>query len=109
MPKINFKEEDIKEIIRLYMEERLSLAKIGQKFSVSPRPIKRILKENDITLRTNGESLRDDLTGKKFGKLTVLYLDPNYVPKAGRHAIWLCKCDCGNEISVESNHLKDGS
>lgn len=52
---------------------------------------------------------RQDLTGQRFGKLVVIGLDPNYVPKSGRHAKWLCKCDCGNEKVVQSNHLKDGS
>ena len=52
---------------------------------------------------------REDLTGRRFGKLTVISLDPNYVPQSGRHAKWLCKCDCGNFKVVQSNHLKDGT
>ena len=52
---------------------------------------------------------REDLTGKRFGKLTVVSIDPDYVPQSGRHAKWLCLCDCGNYRSVQSNHLKDGS
>ena len=50
-----------------------------------------------------------DLSGQRFGKLTVVELDPEYVRKSGRHARWLCKCDCGKIKSVQSNHLKDGS
>ena len=52
---------------------------------------------------------REDLTGRRFGKLVVISIDPDYVPKSGRHARWLCKCDCGNYKTVQSNHLKDGS
>ena len=47
-----------------------------------------------------------DLSGKKFGKLTVVSL-------AGRgkrgHAKWLCKCECGNEKTVLGYHLTSGN
>lgn len=32
-----------------------------------------------------------DLTGQRFGKLTVLYRGPN----KGEQPTWICKCDCG--------------
>lgn len=47
-----------------------------------------------------------DLTGQKFGKLTVMYM--NGKDKYGI-AIAHCKCDCGNEKDVLSNNLKRGS
>lgn len=40
-----------------------------------------------------------DLTGIKVDRLTPQY----YVPKKG----WLCKCDCGNEIYVDTYRLKN--
>lgn len=49
-----------------------------------------------------------DLTGQRFGKLVVISLDPDYIPKSGRHAKWLCKCDCGNYKIAQSNHLIAG-
>lgn len=40
-----------------------------------------------------------DLTGKRFGMLTVLsQADKNKC----NHIVWLCKCDCGNTSLVES-------
>ena len=33
-----------------------------------------------------------DLTGQKFGRLTVVKRGENY----RNHSRWLCKCDCGN-------------
>ena len=46
---------------------------------------------------------RNDLTGQKFGMLTVIeYTGRN---NASRNAIWRCKCDCGNECEVDSNNL----
>lgn len=45
-----------------------------------------------------------DLTGKKFGRLTVLKIDK----KVRRSYYWLCKCDCGTLKSIKGSHLKDG-
>ena len=52
-----------------------------------------------------------DLTGQKFGRLTPVYYDPNYINKNGkRQAVWWCECDCGNSelVPVITQHLKDG-
>lgn len=40
-----------------------------------------------------------DLTGKRFGKLTVLEPTEQRVRDA---VVWRCRCECGNEIFVES-------
>lgn len=47
-----------------------------------------------------------DLTGKRFGKLTVL---SECDERKNGSVVWLCKCDCGNLIKVRSNHLRRGS
>jgi len=47
-----------------------------------------------------------DLTGKKFNRLLVLYLD--YMHEK-RGAYWLCKCDCGKEKSIWGASLKNSS
>lgn len=44
-----------------------------------------------------------NLTGIKFGNLTVLKLDENSTSK---HRKWHCKCDCGNSTSVYATNLK---
>ena len=44
-----------------------------------------------------------DLTGQKFGRLTVIRLGGR---QNGR-IHWLCRCDCGNEVNVAANHLKN--
>lgn len=46
-----------------------------------------------------------DITGLKFGKLTALKRVSN--DKYG-HAIWLCECECGNQISVLKSSLTTG-
>ena len=44
-----------------------------------------------------------DLTGQRFGKLTVLVPAENI----GRRTAWLCRCDCGRETVVKTCHLRD--
>lgn len=47
-----------------------------------------------------------DLTGRKFGRLTV-------VERSGtaknRKVVWLCKCECGNVARVQSDKLLNGT
>ena len=45
-------------------------------------------------------------TGNRYGRLTVLRRCPNDVRKG---AIWLCRCDCGNEVTVRGYNLRNGS
>ena len=45
-----------------------------------------------------------DLTGKRFGKLTVIKYEGCY----GQGRAWLCKCDCGNEKVVLAKNLRRG-
>jgi hypothetical protein len=55
--------------------------------------------------------VKEDLTGKNFGKLTVLYQAEDYVkPDGHRYAKWHCICDCENhtEIDVVGTNLKSG-
>lgn len=47
-----------------------------------------------------------DLTNQKFGKLTVIKDSGKRTSE--RLVIWLCKCDCGNELLVQSNKLIKG-
>lgn len=47
-----------------------------------------------------------DLTGQRFGRLTVIKL----LDERSKHGekIWLCKCDCGNEKKAVSSYLRSG-
>lgn len=45
-----------------------------------------------------------DLTGQKFGKLTVIDRDMTKTNKV----YWICSCECGNTISVYSSYLRSG-
>ncbi len=50
-------------------------------------------------------SAKIDLTGKRFGRLTVLKEIPY---RKGRSIVWECKCDCGNVVQTTSEMLKRG-
>ena len=43
----------------------------------------------------------NDLSGARFGRLKVTRRSNNI----GRHAAWLCACDCGNTTIVRADHL----
>ena len=47
-----------------------------------------------------------DLIGRRFGKLTVIKY---YGKNKNNQNIWLCKCDCGNEIIVNTGNLNKGN
>lgn len=50
-----------------------------------------------------------DITGERFGQLTVLSRDSNYYTPSGTPIIkWKCRCDCGQTVSVAAPHLKSG-
>lgn len=50
-----------------------------------------------------------DLTGRKFGKLTVLEkAESSHTPNGNTITMWKCKCECGNEVTVASQKLRTG-
>lgn len=47
-----------------------------------------------------------DITGKKYGRLTVLERD---FSKGKKRTYWKCQCECGNQTIVDGVKLKNGS
>lgn len=47
-----------------------------------------------------------DLTGQKFGRLTVLYKDTTRTTNSGSY--WVCQCECGTIKSIKSSSLRRG-
>lgn len=47
-----------------------------------------------------------DVTGQKFGRLTALKATEKRINKK---VVWLCKCDCGNEVEIISTYLNRGT
>jgi hypothetical protein len=48
---------------------------------------------------------RDQLTGRNFGKLSVL----SFHSSRGRHCYWTCRCECGRELTVAGDNLMSGN
>lgn len=46
-----------------------------------------------------------DLTGQRFGRLLVIC---EYGRDKHRSVLWLCKCSCGNEVTVNGDYLRNG-
>lgn len=52
----------------------------------------------------------DDLTGRTFGRLTVVSRGIEYIDAVGSKRFkWKCLCECGNTIYVRPDHLKRGA
>lgn len=47
-----------------------------------------------------------DLTGQKFSRLLVIGRD---IDRSANQAYWLCRCDCGAEKSILSQHIRRGA
>lgn len=75
-----------------YIMNKKMLSQIAQEYNVSIAHLK-------VTI--------NDLRQKKFGKLTVKFLDKNRVGSSGQ-AYWICECDCGNYTSVRGTDLVAG-
>lgn len=49
------------------------------------------------------------LVGRRFNSLTVVEQGVGHVTTGGSHQrTWLCRCDCGNEVTVKSGELSSG-
>lgn len=58
-----------------------------------------------------GKNTLKDLTGKKFGKLTVLKRNETYATEknlTSKHVYWDCICDCGGKITTLGLSLTQG-
>ena len=60
-----------------------------------------LAKENGAKMIVKNRPKVQDLTNKKFGKLTVIQLDID----KNNHSIWLCQCDCGKITYAKTHQL----
>ena len=60
-------------------------------------------------MRDTKAAVRMDLTGQRFGRLTVLdEAEPGCKPSGKTYRRWRCRCDCGNEAIVRQTQLTTG-
>ena len=57
-------------------------------------------------LKKIGDKKCKDLTGKRFGKLVVK--EKLQKRRGGRRIVYLCHCDCGNDVEVRGEDLTQG-
>lgn len=59
--------------------------------------------------KSHASYIRKDLSKQKFGRLTVINYSHTIKTEYSRgKAFWLCKCDCGNTLTVPTDKLKSG-
>lgn len=59
--------------------------------------------------RISSERSFENLTGQKFGMLTVVRRSDNLIHPNGSFSVqWECLCECGNHVVVNSGNLKNG-
>ena len=59
--------------------------------------------------RSCGCRKENDLTGKRFGRLTVVCRSEKRAPRGERTVpLWECVCDCGNVVYKATDSLTDG-
>lgn len=52
----------------------------------------------------------EDITGNRYGRLTVIeFAGFHEQPSGRRRSQWRCRCDCGNEVIVQTFNLKSGN
>lgn len=96
-----FSEEELKDILTNSLTFSECLRKLGYSTGNS-KVIKEIAQKYNINISHLGRL--HDLTGQKFGKLTVIKRD---MSKIEGKVYWLCRCECGNFTSVRASHLTD--
>ena len=67
--------------------------------------LKTAKRKGSISKCDDCNSMVKDLTGKRFGKLLVLYQASKH-ENAETGSYWRCKCDCGNETTLNYRKLR---
>lgn len=89
-------------LYKKYIIEKISPEEIATLLGVSRGYIFKKLHEYKIIPKRSVI----DLTGKKFGKLTVIKF--NNFNKDAMNSYWLCKCDCGGTKIAKAKMLRYG-
>ena len=58
--------------------------------------------------QTRTKKLDNQILNSKFGHLTPIKIDETKERGTGKAKYWICKCDCGNNVSLTSHQLLGG-
>lgn len=97
-------EQDKQEIILAY--NNATSTELAEKYNVSRGMITKIWYDNNLKNKKVVKLPKNDLTGLKFGKLTVLY--PTDERNASGCIKWMCQCECGKQKTIAGTDLKSG-
>lgn len=99
---------DQQQVIKM-VQDNIDLQVIAEQMGCSRSNIKWILRKHKIKWKYKIHSTFKDLTGQKFGKLTVLKLSEKKRVKGHVRTFWSCKCDCGKEVAIAVSGLRGGT
>ena len=104
--KYKLSDKDKKYILEHYYD--MTSTELAEKFNVSRGMITKLWYDNGCSGKVN-ETIKTseiDITGKTFGKWTVMYKTEKR--NAGGIIYWHCKCECGQEKDVLGTSLRSG-
>lgn len=93
------------QLAKEYSVKQQTAIQIAEKYNVCQACIRYWLKKYKIPPQNYQHLSFEDLSGRKFGLLTVLKRMPH---KKGQCTRWLCKCRCGKTSVVPRSSLVNG-
>lgn len=81
------------------LKQGVTVKELAKKYNCSPTPITKIKKNAKIKYSRN-----KDLTGQKFNMLLVLRKSDK---KTNKNIFWICQCDCGKIIEIQTSSVKN--
>lgn len=97
--------EQAAELCRQYVAGK-SANELAREYGVSRSLIPKYLRRGGVRRRNATEVNLIDLTGRTFGRLTVLERVPPPIKDRGGYAWWRCRCRCGEEAVVRGASLR---
>jgi hypothetical protein len=90
---------------KLYIEENKSAKEISKIYEIKEHVIRYLINKYKLAKKSTIE----DLTNKKFGYLTAISRTNISYKSGNKPVAWVCKCDCGNEVTVVQQSLVRGA
>lgn len=83
----------------------------GNKVSVRSDKLKKGITQSCgcLSKEIHSQIFLKDLSNQRFGRLLVEERDNSKPMGKECFAYWICKCDCGNTVSVRGDHLRNGT
>lgn len=101
---------NISDIITDYVRYNNTIKDLTLKYNLSKYNVRKILVENNVSIRTKTNIGVSDLSGKTFGKLKIIRrAEYNELIKKHAGAYWICQCECGKIATLRGSNIVNGS